>query len=57
MNMAGIFIGAFTTVLLGKSSDAGSLGHDFVFLAIPVAAALVLVLTKLKPLVRDKTED
>jgi ACS family D-galactonate transporter-like MFS transporter len=57
MNMAGIFIGAFTTVLLGKSSDAGSLGHDFVFLSIPVAAALVLVLTKLKPLVRDKTDD
>jgi ACS family D-galactonate transporter-like MFS transporter len=57
MNMAGIFIGAFTTVILGKSSDAGSLGHDFVFLSIPVAAALVLVLTKLKPLVRDKTSD
>jgi MFS family permease len=57
MNMAGIFIGAFTTVLLGKSSDAGRLGHDFVFLAIPVAAALVLVLTKLKPFVRDKTDD
>ncbi len=57
MNMAGIFIGAFTTVILGKSSDAGSLGHDFVYLSIPVAAALILVLTKLKPLVRDKRDD
>lgn len=57
MNMAGIFIGAFTTVLLGKSSDAGNLGHDFVWLSIPVAAALILVLVKLKPLVRDKTDD
>jgi MFS transporter, ACS family, D-galactonate transporter len=57
MNMAGIFVGAFTTNLLGKSTDAGSLGHDMALLAIPVAVALILVLVKLKPQFTDKTTD
>jgi MFS transporter, ACS family, D-galactonate transporter len=57
MNMAGIFVGAFTTNLLGKSTDAGNLGHDMALLAIPVAVALVLVLLKLKPQFTDKTAD
>jgi len=57
MNMAGIFVGAFTTNLLGKSTDAGNLGHDMALLAIPVAVALVLVLLKLKPQFTDKAAD
>jgi MFS transporter, ACS family, D-galactonate transporter len=57
MNMAGIFVGAFTTNLLGKSTDAGNLGHDLALLAIPVAAAIILLLATLKPKVADKTAD
>jgi MFS family permease len=57
MNMAGIFVGAFTTSLLGKSTDAGNLGHDMALLAIPVAVAIVLILAKLKPVVTDKTDN
>jgi hypothetical protein len=56
MNMAGIFVGAFTTNLLGKSTDAGNLGHDLALMAIPVAAAIILLLATLKPKVADKTE-
>jgi MFS transporter, ACS family, D-galactonate transporter len=56
MNMAGIFVGAFTTNLLGKSTDAGHLGHDLAMMAIPVAAAIILLLAMLKPKVADKTE-
>jgi MFS transporter, ACS family, D-galactonate transporter len=56
MNMAGIFVGAFTTNLLGKSTDAGNLGHDIALLAIPVAVAIVLILLKLKPEVADKVD-
>lgn len=56
MNMAGIFVGAFTTNLLGKSTDAGNLGHDLALMAIPVAAAIILLLATLKPQVADKTE-
>ena len=55
MNMAGIFVGAFTTNLLGKSTDAGNLGHDLALMAIPVAAAIILLLAALKPTVSDKT--
>jgi ACS family D-galactonate transporter-like MFS transporter len=57
MNMAGIFVGAFTTNLLGKSTDAGNLGHDLAFMAIPVVAAIILLLATLKPEVADKTTD
>ncbi len=56
MNMAGIFVGAFTTNLLGKSTDAGNLGHDLALMAIPVAAAIILLLATLKPKFADKTE-
>ncbi len=57
MNMAGIFVGAFTTNLLGKSTDAGNLGHDLALMAIPVAAAIILLLATLRPKVADKATD
>jgi len=49
MNMTGVFAGAFITNLLGKSSDAGSLGKDFAMMAIVVVVALALQLTVLRP--------
>jgi MFS transporter, ACS family, D-galactonate transporter len=57
MNMAGIFVGAFITNLLGKSTDAGNLGRDLALQALPVAVALILILIALKPQTADKTED
>jgi MFS family permease len=57
MNMTGVFAGAFITDLLGKSTDSGNLGHDLAMLAIPVALAVVLLLTTLKPKFADKTVD
>ncbi len=57
MNMAGVFAGALVTKWLGKSTDAGSLGPDLAFLAIPVAAAILLQLLVLKPKVADKVEE
>ena len=57
MNMAGISSGAVITVLLGKSTDAGSLGHDVALLAIPVVMAIVLQLAVLKPEFADKVSD
>lgn len=57
MNMAGISAGAVITILLGKSTDAGSLGKDVAMLAIPVVLAIVFQLTILHPKVADKTED
>jgi MFS transporter, ACS family, D-galactonate transporter len=49
MNMVGVFAGAFITDLLGKSTDAGSLGKDFAMLAGIVAVALIIQLSFLKP--------
>jgi MFS transporter, ACS family, D-galactonate transporter len=49
MNMTGVVAGAFITDLLGKSTDAGSLGRDISFLAIPVCIAILLLLATLKP--------
>jgi len=49
MNMTGVFFGAFITDLLGKSSDAGSLGKDFAMLAGIVVIALVVQLYFLRP--------
>lgn len=49
MNMTGVFAGAFITNLLGKSTDAGSLGKDFALLSIVVVFALVLQLMVLQP--------
>ncbi len=57
MNMAGIFVGAFTTDLLGRSTDAGHLGHDLAMMALPVAVAIILLLATLKPEVTDKTQE
>ena len=57
MNMAGISCGALITIILGKSTDAGSLGHDVAMLAIPVVVAIILQLSVLKPKFADKTED
>lgn len=49
MNMTGVFAGALVTSVLGKSTDAGNLGHDFAMLAILVAVALAVQLFYLKP--------
>jgi MFS transporter, ACS family, D-galactonate transporter len=49
MNMTGVVAGAFITDLLGKSTDAGSLGRDISFLAIPACIAILLLLATLKP--------
>lgn len=57
MNMTGVFAGAFITDLLGRSTDAGNLGRDMAMLAIPVALAILLQLSILKPQVADRTED
>jgi len=57
MNMTGVFAGAFITSWLGRSTDAGNLGRDMALLAIPVATAVTLMLSTLKPKVADKLED
>ncbi|HWS00540.1 MAG TPA: MFS transporter, partial [Prolixibacteraceae bacterium] len=57
MNMAGISAGAVITVFLGKSTDAGSLGHDVALLGIPVVMAIILQLAVLKPKFADKIAD
>lgn len=49
MNMVGVFAGAFVTDLLGKSTDAGNLGHDFAMLGGLVLVALTLQLIFLRP--------
>lgn len=56
MNMTGVFAGAFITNLLGKSSDAGSLGKDFAMMAIVVIIALALQLLVLRPKQNDFIE-
>jgi ACS family D-galactonate transporter-like MFS transporter len=53
MNMVGVFFGAFITDLLGKSSDAGSLGKDFAMLAGIVVIALAVQLYFLRPKQND----
>ena len=53
MNMTGVFAGAFITNLLGKSSDAGSLGKDFAMLAVIVLLALIVQLYFLRPKAND----
>jgi ACS family D-galactonate transporter-like MFS transporter len=57
MNMAGVFAGALITGWLGKSSDSGNLGRDMALLSIPVATALILLLSTLNPTYSDKLED
>lgn len=56
MNMTGVFAGAFITNLLGKSTDAGSLGKDFALLAGVVAVALIILLYGLRPRSADYAE-
>ncbi|GAB2770965.1 MFS transporter [Rhabdobacter roseus] len=53
MNMVGVFAGAFITNLLGKSTDAGSLGQDFAMLAGIVLLALAVQLYFLRPVAND----
>lgn len=56
MNMTGVFGGALITSLLGKSTDSGNLGHDMAWLAIPVAIAIILQLTTLRPTETDRQD-
>jgi MFS transporter, ACS family, D-galactonate transporter len=57
MNLVGISAGAFITRLLGESADSGTLGKDFAILGIVVLAAIILVLTVLKPKYVNKIAD
>jgi MFS transporter, ACS family, D-galactonate transporter len=57
MNMTGVFAGAFITSWLGKSTGDGHLGRDLAFLAVPVALAVILLLSTMKPKVADKISD
>lgn len=54
MNMTGVFAGAFITNVLGKSTDAGSLGKDFALMSVVIVFALVLQLTVLRPKPQSK---
>lgn len=56
MNMAGVFAGAFITDLLGKSTDAGSLGKSFAMLSVIVLVALLVQLSFLRPTAVDRMQ-
>ena len=56
MNMTGVFAGAAITDLLGRSTDAGNLGHDFAMLAGLVAIALLIQICFLRPKVANMTD-
>ena len=49
LNMTGVFAGAAITSILGNSTDAGNLGHDFAMLAGLVALALLIQVLFLRP--------
>ena len=49
MNMMGVFAGYAVTLMLGSSTDAGTLGADFSKLSIVVLAAVILMLAFVKP--------
>ena len=49
LNMTGVFAGAAITSILGNSTDAGNLGHDFAMLAGLVAVALLIQVLFLLP--------
>ena len=49
LNMTGVFAGAAITSILGNSTDAGNLGHDFAMLAGLVAVALLIQVSFLRP--------
>ena len=57
LNMTGVFAGAAITDFLGRSTDAGNLGHDFAMLAGVVLVALVIQLIFLRPKVDNKLDD
>lgn len=57
MNMTGVFAGAAITNLLGKSTDAGNLGHDFAMLAGVVLFALIIQLVFLRPKVASMHDE
>ena len=57
LNMTGVFAGAVITDFLGRSTDAGNLGHDFAMLAGVVLVALVIQLIFLRPTVNNKLDD
>lgn len=57
MNMTGVFAGATITDILGRSTDAGNLGHDFAMLAGLVLVALIIQVSFLRPKVVNKTDD
>jgi MFS transporter, ACS family, D-galactonate transporter len=57
MNMTGVFAGAAVTSWLGRSGDEGNLGRDMAMLSIPVVAAMVMLLTMLRPECADKTDN
>ncbi len=57
MNMTGVFAGAAITNVLGKSTDAGNLGHDFAMLAGVVLFALIIQLAFLRPKVASMKDD
>ena len=57
LNMTGVFAGAAITDFLGRSTDAGNLGHDFAMLAGVVLVALVIQLIFLRPKVDNKWDD
>ena len=49
LNMTGVFAGAAITSILGNSTDAGNLGHDFAMLAGLIAVALLIQVLFLRP--------
>ena len=55
--MTGVFAGAAIADVLGRSTDAGNLGHDFAMLAGVVLVALVIQLIFLRPKVDNKLDD
>ena len=57
LNMTGVFAGAAITDFLGRSTDAGNLGHDFAMLAGVVLVALVIQIIFLRPKVNNKLDD
>ena len=57
LNMTGVFAGAAIRDFLGRSTDAGNLGHDFAMLAGVVLVALVIQLIFLRPKVDNKLDD
>lgn len=56
MNMTGVFAGAAITQILGNSTDAGNLGHDFAMLATLVAVALIIQICFLHPKAINKED-